>query len=831
MSNRKVFFLIILIILSAPAFTDTGLAGMEMLITPQSVRADGMAGIADGLNGFIESIPYNPSFISLIDDLELAFSLAPMPNQVTYTQIGAAFPAGPGVLGIQVNFLNSSTILTTGESGESAGSFAVFDLGLGVTYALQFTDFFSAGLTLKGLYVNLGESYGLTGLVDAGFMFRFKLPYIGQPPVAPTFQESEAQFDKAKAAIDKNNETRLRVIAAEEFRAADELERVKKQLETNNERLSLEETRVIAKEEDLKKKIEKAKAEGKEPPANIVSKDKLNELKAKSRELEAAVAAAEAVYIQAGDSVKEEKTANNIVYAKEIDKIIEEKQSRDKYIRHIENERERLFAVLNDPELELSKEIIDENITNITDRLLNFQDEKTAALKAGEVSYIDRRYELIDNVLIEIDGYKQKITDEMGDKVSNLENEIAELEQQISSLESQEGTQIKEDIKVLRREVNSKTKELKDLLKDPWIARLNKRIEIKKQEQADLELEIEKKKTETAESIEKLNQKIEENIQSLTEIQQELNDDLERAQLTRQINLLDTKSDKGIAKAQKDYRASELDVYERLLAELYDQEEEIIQSRLDAARENASIQKYELNIEIKKTRETLDDDFAFTKRFLEQKIKTLTKKIDKKNPDASIQAEIDTAKAELKEKKEIFDAAMIELNNKANNDAETIKQTENDAIKKIKDEETVIRLIYLQSDKPYKNFAINVSVRNAGLPLSLSTSENSYPTPISFYASLGYTFMNIEDHRLTLNTMFEYFIYEDPLLAVGLEYSFSDFAFVRFGYNILTSGRIFNAGFGLNLELGMAEYAIDYALIYKGSLYGFVHNFGITIKF
>ncbi len=813
---RNLFAVILVFCSGSYIFSqDIGTTAGEFLIFPPAAREDAMAGIAEGFNSQLESMPYNPALITPIDDFQLSFSIYPYLNlgDISLSQVSTVFPAGIGNVGLQLQFFQQGLFTGFDPEGQIEEEGQTFDLTLGATYAVEFADFFSVGISGKAWYQNLSDSYGFSAMTDIGTMFRFELPYIGMPPTAPTYEESQARYDKDKISVDKANEDRLKIIAADFVKAETERDKVQLMFDRQNEKITAEEAKV--REGD--------------------DRAKLDSLLEKKAEYETQLAEANTAVEQASADTADARAKNDIKYQEELSVILADKERRDNNILYIDEERERLFAVVNDPEKGLSAELIEENITGILDNLNKFHDSQTESINTAGESFITKREELISNAEDQISKYQSNIEEATGPPAAALRNEISSIEQQIASLEGKEDEDSKNQLKLLKKDLAVKNTGLKSLESDPWVKRLNSRIAEKEKEIAEYEAEISKKQEETAKTLENLQSSLEKYLEKIEKDKNKLLDDLKLAQLTREIEILQAASDKGKEKSKSDYREKELDIYARLLSQMYGMESRIIQSRLDSVRENASVKLYDLKIETKKTREQLDDDYEFNKRLQEQKIKDIKGKIDRNNPDASVQAQLDEAIEELTQLNSDYKAAIDSLTDQekiSNSDIETEKERE---IARVINDSDTLRLIYLQSEKEFKNGSVALSVRNLGIPMTLLSQyeTESWELPLSFYLSLGYAFMNIEGHTLSLSGMVDYFLSEMPHFGVGLEYSFSEFIYARVGYMLTlpggSTGRNISAGLGLNMKLGMADYAIDYAFIPKEI--GFTHNFGITIKF
>jgi len=109
----------------------------------------------------------------------------------------------------------------------------------------------------------------------------------------------------------------------------------------------------------------------------------------------------------------------------------------------------------------------------------------------------------------------------------------------------------------------------------------------------------------------------------------------------------------------------------------------------------------------------------------------------------------------------------------------------------------------------------------------------SFDLPLAFRAGIAMDVLNIKGSRLTVSL--EAFNPSDNAESVntGMEYTFSDFASIRFGYKSLfkaDSEEGFTAGGGLNLNVDGSKIIVDYAYSDFGRLKN-VTRFSIAVKF
>ena len=145
-----------------------------------------------------------------------------------------------------------------------------------------------------------------------------------------------------------------------------------------------------------------------------------------------------------------------------------------------------------------------------------------------------------------------------------------------------------------------KEKELALLSSDPWVKRLNGRIDQKNSELENIAKDIEDKKAETDKLIERLNNKSEGDIDRFNKLREDLKKDLKKAKLKRELDLLNAGSEGAKEQVVIDYKKNEKRIYLRLLDALYSHEEKIFQARLDSAREDAKVKNFDFYVDQKK---------------------------------------------------------------------------------------------------------------------------------------------------------------------------------------------------------------------------------------
>jgi len=242
--------------------------------------------------------------------------------------------------------------------------------------------------------------------------------------------------------------------------------------------------------------------------------------------------------------------------------------------------------------------------------------------------------------------------------------------------------------------------------------------------------------------------------------------------------------------------------------------------RLQSAREDAESRRYDFKTAQNKTLESLENEFAFQERFLSAKVSQLKKE----GPDS---AELASTKEELKAKRVEYQQALAELDGKAKNFSGAEQSRLDKEIAAIKEERRKIRLVFLQTDTPYKNTNVNMVVRNGGTPMTF-VSEG-YPLPTTFSVAVGYAFVNTVLHNAKLTAQLNVPFYDAISLGFGAEYVFGNLVYVRGGYTFGAVDRSFSTGAGVRLALGFTEVSVDYTFRPLPD-YGLLHSIGVALQ-
>ncbi len=170
-------FLTLLFLLSSVVASennpDVGTSAFNFLKINTGARAVAMGGAFTGLANDANSVYYNPAGIATIEDRTI---IAGYHNYFAGMQSGVL-----GIIGqykkshhysVQINYLNYGTFIETNKFGEIEGEFGGGDLLFAVSYARQYSNSFSFGVTSKIIYEKIQE-FSATGIAfDFGVKYR-----------------------------------------------------------------------------------------------------------------------------------------------------------------------------------------------------------------------------------------------------------------------------------------------------------------------------------------------------------------------------------------------------------------------------------------------------------------------------------------------------------------------------------------------------------------------------------------------------------------------------------------------------------------------------------
>jgi len=167
----KRLFLFLIIISYTISYGRLGGSGASFLEIGSGGKALALSGAYSALAEGIDALYYNPSGIAKMKQNALQFSYTPYFADMTYQTVGAVFNLGMlGNVGFSFITLQSGDIeITTLEEQNGTGEFYnANDYALGISFARELTDKFSAGGTIKFIKEGIDEVSSFGWSVDLG---------------------------------------------------------------------------------------------------------------------------------------------------------------------------------------------------------------------------------------------------------------------------------------------------------------------------------------------------------------------------------------------------------------------------------------------------------------------------------------------------------------------------------------------------------------------------------------------------------------------------------------------------------------------------------------
>jgi len=168
--------------------TSFGGAAAEFLLLGAGARGAALGGSYAALANDVEALYFNPAGLALIERPGLMIGTYTYLADTRYSWAGLAFPMGGGArsVGVQAGtFGFSDQHVYTLENPDGDGrTYSVSQTFIGLSYAQNFSDRFSAGLTGKFISDQLGETSGSAFAVDFGTSFHAQ---IGPRPIRASF--------------------------------------------------------------------------------------------------------------------------------------------------------------------------------------------------------------------------------------------------------------------------------------------------------------------------------------------------------------------------------------------------------------------------------------------------------------------------------------------------------------------------------------------------------------------------------------------------------------------------------------------------------------------
>jgi len=159
--------------------TAFGGASAEFLLLGAGARGTALGGAFAAMADDISALYYNPAGAALIDRAGAMVSTYDYVAETRYSWVGLAFPfsGGARTFGLQFGTFGFSDqpVYTVAQPDGTGSVYSVSETFAGLTYAENFSDRFSAGLTAKFIFDNLGDASGSAFAVDFGTNFHAML--------------------------------------------------------------------------------------------------------------------------------------------------------------------------------------------------------------------------------------------------------------------------------------------------------------------------------------------------------------------------------------------------------------------------------------------------------------------------------------------------------------------------------------------------------------------------------------------------------------------------------------------------------------------------------
>ncbi len=156
--------------------TSYGTTAAEFLLLGASARGTALGGAYAALATDISALYYNPAGVAQLEHAGAMVSTYSYVADTRYTWAGIAFPVSGGArtFGFQVgNFgFSNQPVYTVDQPDGTGNTYSVAETFAGASYAQNFSDRFSAGITGKIVSDKLGEASASAFALDFGTSFR-----------------------------------------------------------------------------------------------------------------------------------------------------------------------------------------------------------------------------------------------------------------------------------------------------------------------------------------------------------------------------------------------------------------------------------------------------------------------------------------------------------------------------------------------------------------------------------------------------------------------------------------------------------------------------------
>lgn len=159
--------------------TPFGGTSAEFLLLGAGARGTALGGAFAAMADDISALYYNPAGSALLDRPGAMVSTYDYVAETRYSWVGLAFPfsGGARTFGLQFGTFGFSDqpVFTVAQPDGTGSVYSVSETFAGLTYAENFSDRFSAGITAKFIFDNLGDASGSAFAVDFGTNFHAML--------------------------------------------------------------------------------------------------------------------------------------------------------------------------------------------------------------------------------------------------------------------------------------------------------------------------------------------------------------------------------------------------------------------------------------------------------------------------------------------------------------------------------------------------------------------------------------------------------------------------------------------------------------------------------
>ncbi|HXE57865.1 MAG TPA: PorV/PorQ family protein [Gemmatimonadales bacterium] len=162
-----------------PDNTPFGTTAAEFLLLGAGARGTALGGAFAAIATDVSALYYNPAGVALMGRPGVTVSTYDYVADTRYSWGGIAFPfsGGARAIGLQIGTFGfkDQPVYTVEQPDGTGSTYSVSETFIGLTYAENFSDRFSAGLTAKGIFDKLGETSGEAFAVDFGTNFHAML--------------------------------------------------------------------------------------------------------------------------------------------------------------------------------------------------------------------------------------------------------------------------------------------------------------------------------------------------------------------------------------------------------------------------------------------------------------------------------------------------------------------------------------------------------------------------------------------------------------------------------------------------------------------------------